>query len=85
MSIQAYGDSELLIKSLNSDGLFNNPALNLILQRICKVMKEFEKAEFFHILRELNGRADSLVSKGYLLSQGQLSLNGNSSIFQQIP
>ena len=46
-SIQVYGDSELLIKSLNSDGLFNNSTLNLILQRIRNVMKEFEKAEFF--------------------------------------
>ena len=62
MSIQVFGDSELLIKRLNSDGLFNNPALNLILQRTRNIMKEFEKAEFFHIMRELNGRVDSLAN-----------------------
>ena len=50
MSIQVFGDSEHLIKRLNSDGLFNNPALNLILQRTQNIMKEFEKSEFFHIL-----------------------------------
>ena len=33
-SIQVFGDSELLIKMSNSDGLFNNSALNLILKRI---------------------------------------------------
>ena len=85
MSIQVYGDSELLIKRLNSDGLFNNPALNLILQRTRNLMKEFENAEFFHILRELNGRADSLVNKGCLLAQGHLSLNGEFNVFQSIP
>ena len=84
-SIQVYGDSELLIKSLNSDGLFNNPNLNLILQIIRNVMKEFEKAEFFHILRELNGRADSLANRGYLLAQGHLDINGEFSVFQSIP
>ena len=84
MSIQVYGDSGLLIKRLNLDGLFNNPALNLILQRIQNFKKEFEKAEFFHILQELNGRADSLASKGFLLAQGQLSHNGEFSKFQPI-
>ena len=48
-------------------------------------MKEFEKAEFFHILRVINGRADSLASKGCLLDQGHLSINGESRKFQPIP
>ena len=84
-SIQVVGDLELLIKRLNSDRLFNNLGLNLILQRTRNIMKEFEKVEFFHILRELNGRADSLANRGCLLAQGHLIVNGEISVFQSIP
>ena len=66
---------------LNSDGLFNNPSLNLILQRIRITMKDFEQVEFFHILRDLNGTTDSLENIVCLLAQGYLSLNGEASLF----
>ena len=84
-NIQVYGDFELLIKMLNSDGIFNTPALNIILKRIRNILKDFEQVEIFHILRDLNGLEDSLASVACLLAQGHLSLNGEDTIFQPIP
>ena len=48
-------------------------------------IKEFEKVESFHILRDLNRRADYMANNAYLLAQGHLSLNGEPSAFQHIP
>ena len=84
-NLQVYGDSELLIKLLNSDGIFNTPALNIILKRIRNILNDFEQVEFFHILRDLNGLADSLANVTCLLAQGHLSLDGEDNIFQPIP
>ena len=83
--LHVYGDSEILIKMLNSNGLFNIPALNVILKRIQIILKDFDKAEFFHILRALNETTDSLANASGLLAQGYLSLNGEASLFQPIP
>ena len=49
-SVQIFGDSEMLIKDLNSDDNFNSFALDNILQRIRIIMKEFDMDESFHIL-----------------------------------
>ena len=83
--LHVYGDSEILIKMLNSYGLFNIPALNVILKRIRTILKDFEQFEFFHILRDLNGTTDSLANVACLLAQGYLSLNGEANLFQPIP
>ena len=83
--LHVYGDFEILIKMLNSDGLFNIPSLNVILKGIWIILKDFEQVEFFHILRDLNGTPDSLENVVYLLAQGYLSLNGEASLFQPIP
>ena len=42
-SVQIYGDSEMLIKALNSSDSLNNSALNSILQRIRNILKVFDK------------------------------------------
>ena len=83
--IQVFGDTELFIKMLNSNGLFNNSTLKLILQRIRNSMKDFKLVDSFHILIDFNGKADSLPSKSCLLAQGHLTLNGEIDIFQPIP
>ena len=75
----------MLIKLLNSEGHFNNLALNKILQRIGHSLNEFENVFSFHILWELNKSADSMENKACMLSQGNLSFNGEPSTFQQIP
>ena len=85
MSVQIYGDSEILIKALNSSDSPSNFALNTILQRIRRNSKYFAKFESFHILRELNNSTDVLANKACLLPQGFLSINGEPSHYHSIP
>ena len=75
----------MLIKLLNSEDHFNNSTLNKIMLRIRNSLNEFESVASFHILRELNKNADSLENKAFLLSQGNLSFNGEPIAFQPIP
>ena len=75
-SILIFGGSEILIKSLNSTDSLNNSALNITLQRIRRILKDFDKSDSFHILRDLNNFADALANKACLLPQGILSING---------
>ena len=50
-SIQIFSDSELLIKTLNSANQFCNSYLNNILLRVQNLFKDFERVQYFHILR----------------------------------
>ena len=84
-SIQIFGDSELLIKSLNSTSQFCNVDLNNILLRIQNLLKYFESVQSFHILREFNSSTDELANKACHLGQGHLSTNGKSNSFCSIP
>ena len=84
-SIQIDGDSELLIKVLNSEDHFNNSVLNKSFQRIQNLLKEFERVASFHILRKLNKTADALANKSCMLPEGILSINGEPIIFFPIP
>ena len=84
-SIQIFGDSELLIKGLNSTDIFNNFALNSIMQRIRNVLKDFDKVTYFHVLQDLNDLADALTNKACLLAQGTLCIIGESIYFHPIP
>ena len=84
MSVQIYGDSEILINALNSSASLNNFALNAILQRIRRNLKEFAKIDAFHILRDLNNSADALANKACLLAPGFFSINGEPSSFHPI-
>ena len=78
-SVQIYGDSEMLIKALNSSNNLNNSALNSILQRIRIILKFFDKSDSFHILWGLNKSAYALENQACLLPQGFLSINGEPS------
>ena len=84
-SVQIFGNSEMLIKVLNSVDNFNNSTLNIIFKRIRIILKEFETVESFHILRDLNNLPDVLANKACLLPQGFLSTNGAASYFHPIP
>ena len=83
--VQISGDSEILIKSLNTAGRINNSALNIILQRTRILLKGLDKADSFHILRDQNHLVDDLANKACLLPQGFLSINGEDSYFHPIP
>ena len=82
--IQIFGDSEVLIKLLNSDLQFNKPSLDKILQRVRNFLKDFEKVSSFHILRELNKQANSMDNKACLLPLGNFSSNGYSCTMQSL-
>ena len=77
------GDSEVLIKLLNSNLQFNKPSLDKILQRIQNFMKDFEKVFSFHILRELNKQADLMANKACRLPLGSFNSNGDLVLCSQ--
>ena len=83
--VQIYGNSEILIKALNSSDNPSNFALKIILQRIRDISECFVKFDSFHILRELNNSADVLANKACLLPQGFLSINEEPRHFHSIP
>ena len=84
-AVLIYGDSKLLINSLNSSVSLSNFALNAILQRIRRNLKAFAKIEVVHVLRELNKSSNALENKACCLSPGFLSINGETSSFHSIP
>ena len=78
----------MLIKALNSADNFHNSSLDVILQRISIIVKEFDNVESFHILWDLKKLADSLDNKACLLPQGILSIDSideESNYFHPIP
>jgi ribonuclease HI len=77
---QALGDSEILIKNLNTDNLFTNASLNKTLNRLKRILLDFDSYKFYHILRNLNSEADLLANKGCTLGKGQLLLNEENLI-----
>ena len=56
--LQIFGDPEIQIKVLNTDKQFRKLSLNGTMQRIQFILIEFDSVSFFHILRELNKKAD---------------------------
>ena len=83
-SIQIFGDSEMLIKVLNSADQLNNSALNQILLRIRTILENFKGVASFHILRDLNSLGDDLTNKPFLLTQGTLCISGEANFFHPI-
>ena len=83
--VQIFGDSEILIKALNSSDSLKKFDLIVTLQRIKIVLIFFDKADSYHILRGLNSFADDLVNQACHLSKGFLSLNGEPDHFYPIP
>jgi len=84
-SIQIFGDSDLLIKSLNSASQLGNTYLNNILLRVRNLLKDFESVQPFHFLREFNSSADELGNKACQLGQVHLSINGKTNSYCSIP
>ena len=83
-SVQIFGDSEILIKALNSSDSLKNFALIVTLHRIKRILKAFDKADSYHILRGLNISANVLANQACHLPQGFLSINGEPSYFNPI-
>jgi len=82
---QAFGDSEILIKKINSDDQFNDAILNKSLKRLKLILQDFTSFKIYHILRSLNREADEMANKGCLLAPRTLNNNGNSANSYCIP
>eukprot|EP00253_Pinus_taeda_P025214 PITA_25214 len=76
---QVFGDSEILIRKINSDAQFNNAILNKSLNRLKLILQDFTSFKIYHILRSLNKEADEMANKGCLLAPGTLNYNGNNA------
>ena len=66
-NLQIFGDYEIIIKILNSDSLFNNPILNVIMQRLHYILIDCASVNSYHILRELNNLEDAKANQGCIL------------------
>ena len=81
--LQVFGDSEIIIKNLNTEARFSNGSLNKVLDRLKRVLLDFNSCKFYHILRKSNYEADQMANKGNTLMKGLLIVNNES--FIQIP
>ena len=84
-NIQIFGDSEIIIKALNFDSKFNNPSLNVTMQRLHFILIDCASVTSYHILNDLNKLAYYKANQGCLLSTGMLSLNDGPSSMNPIP
>jgi len=81
--LQVFRDSEIIIKSLKFGKLFSNASLNKILDRLKRVLLDFDTCKFYHILRKSNSEVDQMANKGSSLMKGLLIVNNES--FVQMP
>jgi len=62
--VQAYADSELLVKQINGQYKVKNEGLLPLFQQVCFLSKNFEHFTIAHVRREKNKVADALANKG---------------------
>jgi hypothetical protein len=79
--LEVFGDLEVIIRNLIMETQFNNANLNKILDRLKRVLLDFNSCKFYHILRKSNSEADMMANKGSSLMKGLLIVN-NESYFQ---
>ena len=81
--IVVIGDSRLIIQALSRGRRGKNERLDRLLKIMRYMAKSFKKNEFFHVLRELNMRADEAANK--FIDIGCYELKVNSKISLEIP
>ena len=77
------GDSRLIIQAMSGGRRGKNERLERLLKRIRYMAKRFRKIEFFHVLRELNMKADKAANN--FIDIGCYELKVNSKIRLEIP
>ena len=83
--MQIFGDSEIIIKILNSDTKFNNSSLNVTMQKLHLILIDCVSIISYHILRDLNKLAYFKANQGCLLPSGVLSVNEGPCLMHPIP
>ena len=81
--VMVIGDSRLIIQALNGGRRGENERTERIINRIRFMAKRFKKIEFFHVLREFNGLADTAANKSLAIDCYDLIVN--SMISMDIP
>jgi len=84
-NLKIFGDSEILIETLNKDNQLNSSALNKTLERIRKLTQNFTSCSFYHVLRARNKEANIMANKGCLLAPGMLVNNDEEAERHPIP
>ena len=77
------GDSRLIIQAMNGKIQRTNSRLSVLIKRIQSISRTFRHLEFFHILREVNAKADQATNKAINLQINELYVNHHS--FKDIP
>ena len=77
------GDSRLIIQAMNGGKRGKNERMERLIKRIRFMAKRFRKIEFFHVLRDLNEKADRAANK--FIAIGCYELNVNSEVSLEIP
>ena len=57
------GDYRIIIQAMNGSKHCQNLRLSRLIKRIISISRTFRHLEFFHILRELNGKVDLVTNK----------------------
>jgi ribonuclease HI len=73
------GDSRIVIKALIHQSKLKNEKLNNLLKKIQLLLGNFQSYKLYHVLGNLNEKADAEVNKGVLLTAGTMQLNGTVS------
>ena len=84
-NLQIFGDSEIIIKILNYDSMFNSLILKVTMQRLHFILMDCDSVTSYHILRDLNKLADLKANQGCLLPSGMLCVNDRSCLLHPIP
>jgi len=69
------GDSRVIIQALIRHSKTQSASLNNLLDKIHLLLRNFNSYKLYHVLRELNGKADEEANKGTLLELGILKVN----------
>jgi len=62
-TVNVFADSELIIKQVKKEYRVRQPHLQLLLNKVENLIKNFNKVTFTHIKRKFNKEADSLVNQ----------------------
>ena len=69
----------MVIKAIIHHSKTQSMKLNNLLDKIHLLLGNFRSYKIYHVLRELNERADVEANKGTLLASGNLKVNGTLS------
>ena len=74
------GDSRLIIQAVRGGRRSKNERMERLLNRIRYLIKRFKKIEFYHVLRELNMRADKAANKFIEIECYEIKVNSKISL-----